>query len=347
MITGSIERAQKKVEENNFGIRKRLLEYDNVMNYQRSAIYKRRTNALYGERLQLDILNILYDTCADLVKSHAGNFEDFRLSVITTLGLDTPLTEEEFGAKNAENQLIDKLYKHAYAHYREREQQIVEKVFPVLMSVFKERGKHIEDVVVPFSDGFKQIMVVANLKKVVDSQGRELMRAIEKIVSLSIIDQEWKEHLRDIDDLRQSVQNAVFEQKDPLLVYKFEAADMFQRFVSRVNADLISFLMRAFIPVEEEQEIREARPPQRQRQPKLRLSKVDAGSLLDIGNIFNEVEEDDDLPPVKQMPIRHTHKVINRNDLVTVQYPDGTVKKDVKYKKVEDDLKNNRCVIVA
>ncbi len=346
MITNSIERAQKKVEENNFGIRKRLLEYDNVMNYQRSAIYKRRMNALYGERLQLDILNILYDTCEEIVKSNPGNYEEFKLAVIGILGMDTQVTADDLLLKNAEVITTEKLFKEAEAKYYEKGDQIVEKVIPVLRDVYKNRGQNIEDVVVPFSDGREQTMIVANLKKVIETDGRELLRAIEKNVTLSIIDHEWKEHLRDMDDLRQSVQNAVFEQKDPLLVYKFEAAESFQRFVVKVNSDIISYLMKSFVPVDDEQEVKEVRNQKAPKQPKLKISKEEAHSLLGNNNNNNQAFENEPASqPEKLTPVRN-EKVINRNDLVTVRYVDGTLVKDVKYKKVEDDIRQNKCMLV-
>ena len=345
MITNSIERAQKKVEENNFGIRKRLLEYDNVMNYQRSAIYKRRMNALYGERLQLDILNILYDTCEEIVRANLGNYEEFKLAVISILGMDTNISADDLLIKNAETILTERLYKEAETNYYEKSDQIAAKVLPVLKDVYKNRGQSIEDVVVPFSDGREQTMVVANLKKVIESEGKELIRAIEKSVTLSIIDHEWKEHLRDMDDLRQSVQNAVFEQKDPLLVYKFEAAESFQRFVIKVNSDIISYLMKSFVPVDDEQEVKEVHNQKAPKQPKLKVSKEEAQSLLRNNN--NAGPENNEPAPVaeKLTPIRN-EKVINRNDLVTVRYVDGTLLKDVKYKKVEDDIRSNKCMLV-
>jgi len=345
MITNSIERAQKKVEENNFGIRKRLLEYDNVMNYQRSAIYKRRMNALYGERLQLDILNILYDTCEEIVKSNPGNYEEFKLAVIGILGMDTQVSADDLLLKNAEIITTEKLFKEAEAKYYEKGDQIVEKVIPVLRDVYKNRGQNIEDVVVPFSDGREQTMIVANLKKVIETDGRELLRSIEKNVTLSIIDHEWKEHLRDMDDLRQSVQNAVFEQKDPLLVYKFEAAESFQRFVVKVNSDIISYLMKSFVPVDDEQEVKEVRNQKTPKQPKLKISKEEAHSLLGNNNNNQSFDNEPASPPEKLTPVRN-EKVINRNDLVTVRYVDGTLVKDVKYKKVEDDIRQNKCMLI-
>jgi preprotein translocase subunit SecA len=342
MITSSIERAQKKVEENNFGIRKRLLEYDNVMNYQRTAIYKRRMNALYGDRLELDILNILYDTCEEILKTTAGDYEGFKLEIIGELGFDTTITENEFLSTKRETQekVLLKLYREAEEHYNYKSTQLAEQAVRMLAD-FYERHKGLDgEIGMPFTDGKKQIMVAANLPKVMETQGRELIRQAEKIISLSLIDQEWKEHLREMDDLRQSVQNAAFEQKDPLLVYKFEATEVFSRFISKINAEIISFLMKSQIPVSED-EIKEARQVKEPKTPKGKVIKSEAGSLLSNGN-------QPELPmpePEKILPARSL-KIANRNDRVTVQYLDGTIKKDVKYKNIENDLKNNKCVLV-
>jgi len=347
MITKSIERAQKKVEENNFGIRKRLLEYDDVMNYQREAIYKRRRNALFGDRLALDIANTMYDTCEDLVNNNQGDYENFKLQVISVLGLDTQIGREEFEKPNV-NQLVGKLYREAEKHYHEKNQQIASKALPVLQDVLIQKGAVVEEIVVPFGEGLRQMGIVANLRKAVESEGRELIREMEKAITLAIIDQEWKEHLRDMDDLKQSVQNAVFEQKDPLLVYKFESVELFKRFVSRVNQDTISFLMKADIPSQDSDHVREARRQQeaaKQPQPKLKANKAEAGS-----SIGNDQPDTSALmpppPPVeKAAPIR-SEKIANRNDRVSVQYRDGSVKRDVKYKTVEADVLNNKCVLI-
>jgi len=347
MITKSIERAQRKVEENNFGIRKRLLEYDDVMNYQREAIYKRRRNALFGERLQLDLLNILYDTAEDIVGNTLGNYDGFMLNVLSTFALETAISREEF-AKGNVSQLTGKLYNEAEKHYFEKNGRITQKAMPVLRDVHEQRGAHIEEVVVPFTDGTRQLTVAANLRKVVETDGRELMLALEKAVTLSIIDQEWKEHLREMDDLKQSVQQAVYEQKDPLLIYKFEALELFKRFVSRVNGDTVSFLMKADIPVNDSEDVQEARRQRPVPQPRVKTTKEEAHSVLEDGHARENNGPMPELPPPpveKTAPIR-VQKIANRNDLVSVRYADGSVKRDVKYKKVEEDLKNNRCIII-
>ena len=340
MVTKSIERAQKKVEENNFGIRKRLLEYDNVMNSQREVIYKRRRNALYGERLQLDLLTMLYDTCEDIVANakSANDYESFRLNALGILALDYELSKDEF-EKLDDTKLSDDLYKKALEHYNRKNKAISEKAMPVIMDIFKTRGATIENVLVPFSDGAKTIGVAANLKKCVETNNAELVKTMEKMISLAIIDQQWKEHLREMDDLKQSVQNAVYEQKDPLLIYKFEGFELFKRFIGKVNEEITSFLMKADIPVQDADKVQEARS---QRRTRYSEQKEESRSLLSGDG---QPRGPQGRPPEKVMPAK-SEKVANRNDKVTVQYTDGRVVKDVKYKKVEEDIKNNRCIII-
>lgn len=341
MVTNSIERAQKKVEENNFGIRKRLLEYDNVMNSQREVIYKRRRNALHGERLQLDILTMLFDTCDDIVANGkaAENIETFKLNVLSLLGFDFNISQEDY-TKLDQPIVSERLYDEALAHYNLKNKTAAEKAYPIVMDISRTRGATIENILVPFTDGVKQIGVSANLKKCVESKNGELIKSMEKMITLAIIDQQWKEHLRDMDDLKQSVQNAVYEQKDPLLIYKFEGFEAFKRFIAKVNEETISFLMKADIPIREADQVQEARQAKRQR---LSEKKEESRSLLQGGGAQpqapqREVEE-------KVMPVK-SEKVAGRNDKVSVQYPDGRVLKDVKFKKVEDDVKAGRCIVI-
>jgi preprotein translocase subunit SecA len=341
MVTNSIERAQKKVEENNFGIRKRLLEYDNVMNSQREVIYKRRRNALFGERLELDILTMLFDTCDEIVgNAKAGEgVENFKINVLSLLGFDFTITQEEF-AKQDQAVISERLYEEALKHYQHKNKVAAEKSFPIVMDIFRTRGGTIENILVPFTDGIKQIGVAANLKKCVESKNGELVKSMEKMITLAIIDQQWKEHLRDMDDLKQSVQNAVYEQKDPLLIYKFEGFEAFKRFIAKVNEETISFLMKADVPVREAEQVHEARSQKRQ---KLNEQKEETRSLLQGGGPPPQGAE----RPVEEkiMPVK-SEKIANRNDKVTVQYPDGHVLKDVKYKKVEEDIKAGRCIVI-
>ncbi|MBX2941176.1 MAG: preprotein translocase subunit SecA [Cyclobacteriaceae bacterium] len=341
MVTNSIERAQKKVEENNFGIRKRLLEYDDVMNSQREVIYKRRKNALFGERLKLDILTMLFDTCEEVVANgKAGNnAEEFKLNVLSLLGFDFVIKEEEF--KDSEiSQLAEKLYDEALKHYQQKNKSVAEKALPVITEINKTRGATIENILVPFTDGIKQIGVAADLKKCVETKNSELINAMEKMITLAIIDQQWKEHLRDMDDLKQSVQNAVYEQKDPLLIYKFEGFEAFKRFIAKVNEETTSFLIKADIPVREPDQVQEARSQRRER---LKEQKEESRSLLQGGQQHTQggqqaVEE-------KVQPVK-SEKIAGRNDKVSVQYTDGKVLKDVKFKKVEDDVKEGKCIVI-
>ena len=342
MITKSIERAQKKVEENNFGTRKRLLEYDDVMNSQREVIYKRRRNALFGERLQLDILNMLYDTCEDIALNAKGSedYDSLMLNCISILGLNFRLTQEEF-SEISETDLAERLYQDGLKHYKEKNARISERAVPIFKDIHKNKGATVVDVLVPFTDGKKQIGVSTNLQKNVDTGCKELILSLEKIATLAIIDQLWKEHLREMDDLKQSVQNAVYEQKDPLLIYKFEAFELFKRFVAKVNEDTISFLTKADLPVREPDEVQEARN-RREARKSYRESKEESKSLLSGGG----APEGRNRPPVEKAMPRKSMKVPGRNERVTVQYEDGTVKKDIKFKNVEQDVLSNKCVII-
>ena len=343
MITKSIERAQKKVEENNFGMRKRLLEYDDVMNYQRDAIYTRRRNALFGERLAVDIANTLYDVCDELVSS-ANSYAELELAVITTLGMEVPYSESEYGSLKPADR-SQKLYSAAEKQYQDKNSGIAEKALPVLSSINAERGATISEIMIPFSDGIRQTGVVVGLKKAIENGGKEITNEMEKAIVLSLIDQEWKEHLREMDDLKQSVQNAVFEQKDPLLIYKFESVELFKRFLSKVNFDMISFLMKADIPQEEavpatavQQTVRRPAPA-----PALHTNREeDFDAELDGGP--NEYARNME-STTKAQPIR-TIKIADRNQKVSVQYRDGRILRDVKFKKVEQEVKNGDCVVI-
>lgn len=340
MITKSIERAQKKVEENNFAIRKNLLEYDDVMNSQREVIYKRRKNALYGDRLKLDILNMLYETCEDIFFNAKGvdDLDSFKLNTISILGLDYHVTQEQL-EKTDEAKLVDDLYDEALKSYDQKNQLIKDKVLPILKQLDLTRGTTLENILVPFTDGKKQIGTSVNLKKAVSGEGREVITEMEKMIALAIIDMLWKEHLRDMDDLRQSVRNAQYEQKNPLLIYKFEGFEMFKRFIGRVNEETISFLMKAEIPVDQAEDVQAA---QRQRTARnYREQKEESRSAL------ADHQMQSSRPPVQQQtqPVQ-SQKIAGRNQRVNVQYADGSVKKEVKYKMVEDDIKNNKCVLI-
>ena len=343
MITKSIERAQRKVEENNFGVRKRLLEYDDVMNSQREVVYKRRKNALMGERLELDILNITYDVCSDVLEMGKAteDLENLRMNIFSSLGIDHKFSEDDL--KNKElSKLTQELFQAAYKHYVEKNERILHKAMPIIRDVFSQRGATVKEIMVPITDNNKQIGVVINLHNTIENEGRDLIRAIEKNVTLAIIDQNWKEHLRDMDDLKQSVQNAVYEQKDPLLIYKFEAFEMFKRFIGKLNEDVISFLSKAELPTQDPNQVKAAQA-QRSEQ-KIQTSKAEAGSTLNPGS---QRQAAVNRPSAQQaVAPRKSDKVYGRNDRVTVQYTDGNVKKEIKFKSVEEDISSGKCVII-
>ncbi len=343
MITNSIERAQKKVEENNFGQRKRLLEYDDVMNAQREVVYKRRRNALYGERLELDIWNMIYDLSEELVVSYknSSDYENFQLNIIRVFGYNTAITQQEFTSTQA-TPLAERLYNEALNHYLAKNKQTADQAFPIIADIHANRGPMIENVAVPFTDGKRQIAAVANLTKAYETHCMELIRAMEKIITLGIIDQAWTDHLRQMDDLKQSVQNAVYEQKDPLLIYKFESFELFKRMIGKVNEETVSFLMHAHIPVQAPEQVQEPRPQPRVKAPVLHEQKAEVHSSLEDETGHTSIPAPE---PTKLVPA-HSNKVAGRNDRVSVQYSDGRVLKDVKFKTVEEDLLNNRCVLI-
>jgi len=248
MVTKSIERAQKKVEENNFGIRKRLLEYDDVMNKQRNVVYKKRNHALFGERLALDLDNAFYIVAEGLISSfrEQDDYEGFKLSTIVNFGIDSQITEEEF-LKVDSAQLSERLYQEATQNYEHKLEELRKQAIPVFSNIRSTQGSHIQNVVVPFTDGKRRVNIHVGLDKTLQSEGRELMNAVERQITLSIIDEAWKEHLRGMDDLKQSVQTAYLEQKDPLVIYKMEAFELFRRMDSEVNKDIVSFLCHSGI----------------------------------------------------------------------------------------------------
>jgi len=277
MITKSIERAQKKVEENNFGIRKRLIEYDDVMNQQRNLIYTRRRHAVFGERLSVDLINMIYDTAESLVTHHieARSFDDFKLDLIRYFAIESPVDENEFMQGNVDT-LAMKVFEHAQQHYKVKSKLIAEKAFPVIEDVFLNQSKTYENIVVPFSDGRRVIQVVSNLKKAFDTKGYELISSFERMVTLALIDDAWKEHLREMDDLKTSVQNAVYEQKDPLLIYKFESFELFKMMVDKVNKDILPFLFKGVIAVQDSANVKEAQSPQRTDMSRMQTSRSDS-----------------------------------------------------------------------
>ena len=307
MITKSIERAQKKVEENNFGIRKRLLEYDDVMNSQRTVVYAKRKNALFGERLDVDLSNTIYDVVEDVVNEYkeSNNFEGFQLEMIRLFSVDPEITQEDFAKANAAS-LVEGTFQAVTEFYKRKTEAIAEQAFPVLQDVYETRGEYIENIVVPFTDGVHGIQVAVPLKKAVENHGLEVFKSFEKNVTLYLIDDAWKEHLREMDELKQSVQNAVYEQKDPLLVYKFEAFELFRQMLANVNKELVSFLFRGGIPVQQApEEVHEAQPIPRTDMRQMRMSKPEL--VHETNGVPDEELQE------KQQPVRAEQR-IGRND---------------------------------
>jgi preprotein translocase subunit SecA len=316
MITRSIERAQRKVEENHFGTRKRLLEYDDVMNAQREVIYKKRRHALYGERLALDLQNMLFDLIENLVSEHLDNrdFENFNLDLIRTFAVESPVSESEFLAGKTD-QLTEKIFHALDEHYRQKSRIIGERAFPIIKQVFEQQGQQFENIVVPFSDGIRGVQVLAHLRKSYESNGLELTRAFERNIALALIDDAWKEHLREMDDLKQSVQNAVYEQKDPLLIYKFESFELFKKLVEEVNRDTMSFLFKGQIAVEQPQQVKQAPAQQPSDMSKLKATheQYQQNVSSTAGSRQEEMPPQGPPPPPRHEPVRNEMKV-GRNE---------------------------------
>jgi preprotein translocase subunit SecA len=316
MISKSIERAQKKVEENNFGIRKRLLEYDDVMNKQRTVIYGKRNHALFGERLALDLDNAFYSVAEGIINSfkEINNYEEFKLAVIMNFGIDTTITAEQLEKEDL-NELANKLYYEAKDHYNHKNLLMNQQTLPVIKNIRKEQGAHIINVAVPFTDGKKAMQAIANLDKTIETNGAELTNALERNITLALIDDAWKEHLRAMDDLRQSVQTAGYEQKDPLVIYKIEAFGAFKQMDDQVNKDIVSFLAHCTIPAEQNQPTRITEERRRRTDmSKMRQRKEEfAGAGAGPDYLPQENEYIDPSENIKQEPIRVGPKV-GRND---------------------------------
>ncbi len=280
MITSSIERAQKKVEENNFGIRKRLLEYDDVMNAQREVIYKRRKHALFGERLKLDIDNMFYDLAAGAVESNhqTKNYEGYKMDMLRHFGMEAAVDQDAFVSSKTDDVTLS-TYTAIEQRYKQRVDEIKREAFPVIKNVFENNTQGFTNIAVPFSDSRKTVQVAVNLEKAYQSQCNELVDALEKGITLAMIDQSWKEHLRDMDDLRSNVQFASHEQKDPLLIYKLESYGLFKNLVARVNSELTNFLMHAKLPQGQQGQVSQAQAPKAPEQAKVNTQKAESLNL--------------------------------------------------------------------
>ncbi|WP_457615537.1 preprotein translocase subunit SecA [Lutibacter sp.] len=338
MITKSIERAQRKVEENNFGVRKRLLEYDDVMNSQREVVYKRRKHALYGDRLQVDIVNMVYDTCNLLVRENkaANDFQNFEFELIRFSSTNSPFTEEEF-ASLSEQELTDKLFDVVYKHYREKLERSAKAAYPVIKDVYENQGDKYERIVVPFTDGTKELKVVTNLKEAYESQGKGLVEDFEKNITLAIIDDTWKDHLRQMDELKQSVQNATYEQKDPLLIYKFESFELFNAMLDRVNKEVLSFLFKGELPSQNPSQVSQAKEQKRE---KVHLSKEEYNSPTQ-NTQTNQTQQ----PQVVETIVRSERK-IGRNERVTIKNVMSGESKVVKYKQAIPLIQKGEWVLI-
>ena len=255
MINNSIERAQKKVEENNFGIRKRLLEYDDVMNKQRTVIYEKRRHALMGERIGMDISNMIWDRCLNILDK--DDYEDIRNGFLEIMAMECPFTEEEYNSMKRDD-LDEKAFQAAMENFRRKNERLAEVATPVINKVYEEQGQMYENILVPVTDGRLYYNIRTNLKEAYETKSKAVVRDFEKAVLLHNIDDAWKENLRELDDLKKSVQNASYEQKDPLLVFKLESAEIFTKMVDKINNSTVSSLMRGQIPVQMQEEVKEA-----------------------------------------------------------------------------------------
>ena len=305
MISKSIERAQKKVEENNFGIRKRLLEYDDVMNEQRTVVYTKRRHALMGERIGMDIVNMIWDRCANAIE--APTYEDCKMDLLQTLAMETPFTEEEFRNEKKEK-LADKAFDAAMELFKRKTERMAQIAYPVIKQVYENQGHMYENILIPITDGKRMYNISCNLKAAYESECKEVVKSFEKSILLHVIDEAWKENLRELDDLKHSVQNASYEQKDPLLIYKLESVNLFDTMVDKINNQTVSILMRGQIPVQEPQEVRQAAPEQRQDLSKYREQKQDLSDPNQQAAAQHDTREQQ-----KREPIR-AEKTVGRND---------------------------------
>lgn len=341
MMTKSIERAQKKVEENNFGVRKRLLEYDDVMNAQREVVYKRRRHALHGERLKVDIANMMYDTCELVVEQNklAEDFKNFEFELIRYFSISSPVTPAEF-SKLSVREITGKVYKAVLAHYEEKIARDAREAYPIIKNVYENNNGQYQRIIVPFTDGIKSLNVVTDLEKAYTTEGRSLVADFEKNITLAIVDEAWKKHLRKMDELKQSVQLAVHEQKDPLLIYKFEAFNLFKKMIDDVNKEVISFLFKGDLPHRNEN-IQEARQETRQEQYTETKEDLDApaAEAKRAGEMASQ------RPQVTETITREMPK-INRNDTVTIKHVMSGKSETMKYKKAESMLASGEWVLV-
>ena len=342
MITNSIERAQKKVEENNFGIRKRLLEYDDVMNAQREVIYRRRNNSLFGERLRIDISNMIYDTCENIVLDNkaANDFKNFEFELIKYFSVTTEIDANSFESM-PDKEIIDKIYKVVLSHYLNKIENNAKLAYPVIKHVYEKQREKFKRIVVPFTDGIKNLQVITDLEKAYNSNGDQLVTDFEKNISLAILDNSWKTHLRKMDELKQSVQLAVHEQKDPLLIYKFEAFELFKSLIDSVNKEILSFLFKAEIATDSNKNVQEAGS----RKPlKVNTSKDEIPNTEELRQRNRAItNRQQNSSPVET--IVRTKPKVGRNDKVTIKNIKNGESKTLKYKHAEKLIESGDWLI--
>ena len=343
MISKSIERAQKKVEENNFGVRKRLLEYDDVMNAQREVVYKRRRHALHGERLRVDLANMIYDTAEAITESNkvANDFKNFEFELIRFFSMSSPIAEAEFEKVNPKD-ITDQVYKSAFEHYREKMTRNAEIAYPVIKNVYETQRDKFKRIVVPFTDGVKTLQVVTDLEEAYETEGKQLITDFEKNITLAIVDDAWKTHLRKMDELKQSVQLAVHEQKDPLLIYKFEAFELFKQMLDEVNKEVMSFLFKGELP-SENNSIQEAR--ETKIKDNLKTSKEDIPNMDERTAQSRAAGQTQRPQPVET--ITREQPKIGRNDRVTIKHVMRGENKTLKYKQAIPLIEKGEWVLVA
>ena len=344
MISKSIERAQKKVEENQFGVRKRLLEYDDVMNAQREVVYKRRYNALNGERLRVDLANMIFDTTEGISETNKGanDYKNLEFELIRYFSMSSPITEDEFGKLSAQ-EITSKIYKAAFTHYKDKMARNADIAFPVIKNVYETQRDKFKRIVVPFTDGVKSLNVVTDLEKAYETQGKQLINDFEKNITLAIIDDAWKTHLRKMDELKQSVQLAVHEQKDPLLIYKFESFELFKAMIDEVNKDVISFLFKGELPQETQNTIQEAR--QTRKKENLKTQKDEIPNLDERSAQNRAAGNTQRNQEVVETIVRDRPK-IGRNDRVTIKHVIKGENKTLKYKQAEPLIAKGEWVLV-
>ena len=345
MISKSIERAQKKVEENQFGVRKRLLEYDDVMNAQREVVYKRRRHALNGVRLRVDLANMIFDTSEIITEANkeANDYKNFEFELIRYFSMSSPVSEDDFNKMGAQ-EITGIVYKSAFAHYREKMQRAADLAYPVIENVYNTQRDKYKRVVVPFTDGTKTLQVVTDLEKSYQTKGKQLINDFEKNISLAIVDDAWKTHLRKMDELKQSVQLAVHEQKDPLLIYKFEAFELFKVMIDQVNKEVISFLFKGEIPQDTANNLQEAkaRKQVKTREQKEEIQNMDerAAESRSVGEGASRRQQQ-----VVETIVREQPK-IGRNDRVTIKHVMSGEAKTVKYKQAIPLIEKGEWVLV-